>query len=107
MAYSFAMFMQASAPPSCSKANRTAALSSTSCRAVHPSSLESKTSTFAFLKTMDACDLEGSKVFSGLISTPFAARSTRQRTILLPSLAETTAKLAISPSGTTIFDPLS
>ena len=56
---------------------------------------------------MDACDLEGSKVFSLLISAPSAARSARQRTILLPSLAETTAKLAMSPSGTTIFDPLS
>ncbi|GIS75299.1 MAG: hypothetical protein CM1200mP12_10180 [Gammaproteobacteria bacterium] len=42
-----------------------------------------------------------------VISTPFVERSTRQSTAFSPSLAETTAKFAMSPSVTAIFVPLS
>ena len=99
--------MQASAPPNCSNANRTAALSRISCKASQPSLLLPKISASASLKSIEACDLEGSRVFWLATSTPFAERSTRQSTIFSPSLAETTAKLAISPSVTAIFVPLS
>ena len=42
-----------------------------------------------------------------VISTPFVERSTRQSTAFSPSLAETTAKFAMSPSVTAILVPLS
>ncbi len=54
IAYSFAMSMQASAPPNCSNANRTAAWSSISCKATHPSWLEPKISASASLNFIEA-----------------------------------------------------
>ena len=67
--------MQASAPPSCSNENSTAALSSSVVIFDHP---ESNASALEFLNVMAAWDLEGSRVGWFVASTPSAEDSTRK-----------------------------